>query len=73
MFEKIWDILKGENKDVHKTKNKYTAEMLKIHAQAKRQVVASERTVTMIENSKAYKQSIAYRYAKAAGRLKWNK
>lgn len=64
MFNKLMDLLRGENPEVHKTKNKYTVEMIKIHTQAKRQVISSQRVVTMIENSTAYK------IAKATGRLK---
>lgn len=64
MFNKLMDLLTGENKEVHKTKNKYTAEMIKIHTQARKQVITSQRVVTMIENS------TAYRIAQATGRLK---
>lgn len=63
MFNKILDLLRGENPEVHKTKNKYTVEMIRIHTQAKRQVVTSQRTVEMIESS------TAYRIAKATGKL----
>jgi hypothetical protein len=63
MWDKIKDVLTGQNKPVHDTKNKYTSDMLRIHAQAKAQVRNSEKTVTMIENS------TAYRIAKSTGRL----
>lgn len=64
MLDKIMDLFRGENKEVHKTKNKFMAEMVKIHKQAKAQAIVSQRTVTMIENS------TAYRIAKATGKLK---
>ena len=64
MTIKLKELIFGENERVHKTKNKFTAEMIKIHIQAKKQVVVSQRTVELIESSTAYK------IAKATGKYK---
>lgn len=62
----MWNILKKlfQEDDVHRVKNKYNADMMRIHAKAKTQVRESQEMVIMIENSTAYK------IAKATGRLR---
>jgi len=59
MFNRIRELFNGKNKKADETKDKFVTQMLKIHKQAKVQVVASQELVCLIENSIAYKIAIA--------------